>query len=88
MFSLTNKRLQHIFNLELDDLIKSFEDLRKSVDARSFKYEVMISFWFAVHMDRFEAAKQLLDLDSRIQKVVVNIREAGKKVLKVRKMKL
>jgi hypothetical protein len=48
----------------------------------------MISFWFAVHMDRFEAAKQLLDLDSLIQKVVVNIREAGKKVLKVRKMKL
>lgn len=50
LFTLKNVRLQFIYNCELDDLEKSFEDLRKTVDEKEFKYEVMISFWLAVHL--------------------------------------
>ena len=56
LFNLNNPRLQHIFNVEIDDLIKSFEDLRKNVDDRNFKYECMLSFWLAVHLKKLAEA--------------------------------
>jgi hypothetical protein len=64
--------------VEIDDLIKSFEDLRKNVDERSFKYECMLSFWLAVHMKKLAEAQELLKLEPLLQKVVINLREAGK----------
>jgi hypothetical protein len=56
LFTLTNARLQYIFNSETDDLAKSFEDLKKIVDDRTFKYEAMISFWLATHMNKLPEA--------------------------------
>jgi hypothetical protein len=87
LLSLTNPRLQHIFNVELDDLIKSFEDLRHSVDERSFKYEVMLSFWLSIHLEKLAEAQELLLLDPLIQKVVINLRTIGATVLQLKKNK-
>jgi hypothetical protein len=42
----------------------------------------MLNFWFAVHLEKLEAAQKLLDLDPLIQKVVTNLRQKGKKMLK------
>ena len=50
LFNLNNPRLQFMFNLEIDDMIKSFDDLKKNVDDRSFRYEIMLAFWLSVHL--------------------------------------
>lgn len=57
LFTCKNVRLQYIYNEELDDLQKSFQDLRKQVDDRTFKYEIMLNFWFAVHFEKLVAAQ-------------------------------
>jgi len=38
-------------------MVKSFQDLKKQVDDRTFKYEIMLNFWFAVHQGNLIAAK-------------------------------
>jgi hypothetical protein len=56
LFALKNPRLQHVFNEEIEDLGKSFLDLEKTVSEISFKHEVMIAFWFAIHTQKLEIA--------------------------------
>ena len=56
LFAIKNTRLQHIFNEEKDDLEKSFADIKKVFDQRLFKYEVLISFWLAVHLEKLSIA--------------------------------
>lgn len=57
LFDIKNIRLQHIYNEEKDELEKGFMDLKKIFDSRTFKYEVLISFWLAIHMGRLEIAQ-------------------------------
>jgi len=57
LFSIKNQRLQHIYNEEKDELEKSFADVKKVLDSRTYKYEVLIAFWITVHLQKLEAAK-------------------------------
>lgn len=66
LFNLQNPRLQYIYNSETDELNKSFEDLKKCVDDRQYKYEAMIAFWLAVHMGRLPEARQMYNVDPLI----------------------
>ena len=81
LFKLKNVRLQFIFNLEIDDMEKSFKDLQKSVDANTFRYECMLAFWLAIHLQLKEAAVAILQLDEIIKKVVENLRKFGETTL-------
>ena len=56
MFDIKNQRLQHIYNEEKDDLEKNLVDVKKIFDSRTFKYEVLISFWLCIHLERLELA--------------------------------
>ena len=51
------------------------------MDDRTFKYEVMISFWLATHMGKLPEAQFLYNLDPLIQKVVKNLRQNGRRIL-------
>lgn len=68
-------------------MIKSFDDLRKTVDDRTFKYEVMLSFWLSIHLMKLEEARLLLSLDPLMGKVVGNLREHGQVLLKKKRIK-
>lgn len=81
LFTLNNVRLQYIYNCELDDLKKSFEDLRKTIDEKAFKYEVMLSFWLAIHLEKLEEARCCYELDPLMSKVVNNLMNYGKGLL-------
>ena len=77
LFSIKNPRLQHIFNEERDDLEKSFADIKKVYDPRLFKYEALISFWLAVHLQKLDFVQMMSKQDVIIEKVVDSIWTLG-----------
>ena len=60
---------------------KSFGDIKKVLDANTFKYEVLIAFWLAVHLGKFESVKLVYELDPVVEKVVSNLRIQGQELL-------
>lgn len=66
MFTLRNPRLQYLFNSEINDLRKSFMDLKKSVDEKTYKYEVMIAFWLSIDLGKHEEAAAMCDVDDLV----------------------
>lgn len=77
MFSLLNLRLQFLFNSEIDELKKSFLDLKKQTDERSYKYELMIAFWLSIELLKDEEARTMVSIDPLIEQLVINLRENG-----------
>ena len=61
--TLQNPRLKLVFNSELRELKKTFMDLVEQVDARTYKYEIMLAFWLAIELDKVEEAQFFLDID-------------------------
>lgn len=79
--------MQHIYNEEKDGLEKSFGDIKKTFDSRTFKYEALIAFWLTVHLEKLETAKMVYDLDPIIEKVVASLRMQGKELIENLKLK-
>ena len=74
MFTLRNRRLQYLFNSETNELKKSFLDLKKSVDDKTYKYEIMIAFWLAVDLLKNEEAATMIEIDPLVAEIVINLR--------------
>jgi hypothetical protein len=72
-----NPRLQYIFNSEIEELKKSFLDLKKIVDERTYKYEVMLAFWLSIELEKVEEARVLVEIDPIIEQIVINLRDNG-----------
>ena len=66
MFSLRNPRLQYLYNSQAKELSKSFLDLKKSVDEKSYKHEVMIAFWLAIELLKPVEAATICDVDESV----------------------
>ena len=78
MFHLKNPRLQFIFNRESEDLEKSFLDLKKTVDEKTFRYEVMMALWLCLNLKEIDAARTMLKVDEElVSTVLVNLRKNG-----------
>ena len=77
MFTLQNPRLQFLFNSENDELKKSFMDLEKQTDEKTYKYEVMIAFWLAIELQKEEEARTMISIDPLVEQIVINLRENG-----------
>jgi len=67
MFTLRNPRLQYLFNSEIDELKKSFLDLQKQTDERTYKYEVMIAFWLAIDLGKDQEARTMISIDPLVE---------------------
>ena len=74
MFTLRNRRLQYLFNSETNELKKSFLDLKKSVDDKTYKYEIMIAFWLAVDLLKNEEAATMIEIGPLVAEIVINLR--------------
>lgn len=48
------------------------------MESRQFKYEVLICYWLAIHLERFDIAVYLQQQDSVLEKLMNNIRKQGK----------
>lgn len=64
---------------------KNFSDVKKIFDQRTFKYEVLISFWLCIHLERLELAQFIMAQDTIIDKILVNLKRkepSGSKTFK------
>ena len=67
-------------------MLKSFKDQEKQMTPIEFKYEVMICFWFSIHIEYVEAANILYELDEIIEQVMKNFRSPeAKKLIELHK---
>ena len=65
----------------MNELQKTITDLKKVMDARPFKFELLIAFWLAVHLEKLEFAKFLHEQDHLIERVLSNLRKLGRSFL-------
>jgi hypothetical protein len=56
LFDIKNPRLQQVYNDEKEDLHRGLLDLRRLAEPRSFKYEVLLAFWLAIHLEKLDLA--------------------------------
>ena len=81
LLDLKNPRLQFIYNNELEILVASFNDCKKTMDPKMFKFEILICFWLSVHMGKTEYAQYLCLEDPLIEKILENLRKMGRSYL-------
>jgi len=60
---------------------QAFADIKKTFDAKGFKYEVLIAFWLSIHLQRLPTAQHLYSLDPIIEKILINLRKHGQEYL-------
>ena len=59
----------------MEDLDKNFADTKKIFDSRTYKYELLISFWLTVHLEKLQYAMFIHSLDSIIEKMLQTLRK-------------
>jgi hypothetical protein len=64
-------------NLDIQGLKESFAEFKQTAKSQQFKLEVMISFWFAIHIESLDMAQVIYTLDPIIEKVMRRLREQG-----------
>lgn len=64
-------------------IINSEQDSKEKIRIRQkeYKYEVMLSLWFAIHLDRLEIARAIYGLDEINEKILKTLREKGQSIL-------
>jgi hypothetical protein len=60
---LNSERLIHIFNNNLEDLICSIDQFRESTSEKNFKCEMLICFWFSIHLGLIAHAHHIYQQD-------------------------
>ena len=65
----------------MEDLVKNFNNFKKTNDPKMFKFEVLICFWLSVHLEKVEYAQYLCLEDPLIEKILENLRKLGKDLL-------
>jgi hypothetical protein len=53
------------------------EEFKKLSDTKTFKFEVLISFWLSIHFERIDIAMYLHGLDPLLEKILTNLRRRG-----------
>jgi hypothetical protein len=59
----------------MEDLEKNFIDTKKIFDSRSYKYELLISFWLSIHLEKLAFAQYIYSLDPIVEKILQNLRK-------------
>ncbi len=59
----------------MEDLDKNFADSKKIFDSRTFKYEILISFWLTVHLEKLPYAQFIYSQDTIIEKMLQTLRK-------------
>ena len=79
--NIHNPRLKHIYNDEMGELVKSFNDCKKILDSRTYRLEILICLFTAVQMKKFVYVQFLSQLDHIADKIINNLRRLGRSEL-------
>ena len=71
-----------VLSRDIDGLEAALEELHKQVDIRTYKQEVLITFWFAIERQDTVLAQILYRRDPIIENIMMNLRKKGADDLK------
>eukprot|EP00347_Sterkiella_histriomuscorum_P019128 403342842 len=77
LIDIKNPRIQAIYNGEMHELTKAVIELKKILEARPFTFELLICFWVALHLNKFEYAQYLHSQDVLLERIISNMRKLG-----------
>ena len=63
----------------MDELQKLFVDNQRILDEKNYKYEIVIAFWLAVHLDKLDIAKMIFELHKIMDGILRGMRRRGQK---------
>jgi hypothetical protein len=84
LFDIKNPRLQHIYNKELDDLEKSFADIKMQVDVSVYQREAVLCIWFSIFKENLPESQLMYHIDPRCAQIIKKLRTDGKETLQKR----
>ena len=56
-------------------------DAKKTMESKTFKYQVLVCFWVTVHLQRFQSAQFIYEMDPLVEKVIANLRKQGRDII-------
>lgn len=71
----------HIYSNEMEDLKSNLEECKRVMDIKTYKFELLLCFWAAVHLIKFEYAYIIAQEDPLIIKILDNVRKLGRTFL-------
>lgn len=77
LFGLRNERLQMLYNVQCDEMEKSFMNLAVTVSKQQFRHQLLLSFWLAIHLKQPDEAQRIMKIDPIIQQVVESLYKNG-----------
>jgi hypothetical protein len=54
---------------------------KKSLEPKTFKFEILVCFWLTIHLKSLSFAQYLLEQDALLEKILQNLRKTGKEAL-------
>jgi hypothetical protein len=76
-----------VFNVQTDELYRSFLDLKVTTTYSEFKHELLICFWLSVELGTrkenasIEVPLALSKVDPLISQIIFNLRKNGKELI-------
>ena len=66
-----------IYNVQSDEMEKSFMNLAATVTKQAFRHELLVAFWLAIHLEQPAEARIIMDIDPVVQDVVDSLYKNG-----------
>lgn len=54
---------------------------KKTIEAKTFKFEILVCFWLTIHLQYIDFARFVLEQDPLLEKILQNLRKTGKEIL-------
>lgn len=58
---------------------------KKTLEPKTYKFEILVCFWLTLHMKLIDFAKYMLDQDPLLEKILSNLRKSGKRYIAMEK---
>jgi hypothetical protein len=61
LLDLKNIRLQNIYNKDLEEFKKNIVLGKKTMEPKTFKFELLVCFWLVIHLEFLDFAQFIMD---------------------------
>lgn len=70
-----------MYNSDMEEFKKNIILAKKSLEPKTFKFDILVCFWLSLHLQYIDFARFLMDQDPLLEKILQNLRKTGKEKL-------